>query len=289
MMRREDHGLGTMHTACPPFRSVASWLSPTSPPSHDSSRREPHAVRHRVFSAVVASSRVGGTADVGRGRQRIAVHRCAVAALWLMLVCIPVAGDETRSSRVSQSAAAADTARRHKALASLSITDISGKMHSPFSQPDTIAIALFFVSTDCPVANTFQPHLRELDRINGARGIRSFMVYCTPGLTREQISRHVKDYEISMPAVHDDTQRLGRLTRARVTPEVILIDRTGAIRYRGMINNLYAGYGRKRAQPSRHYFRDACSALLAGEKIATPATQPIGCFIRYSDSGSDAR
>ena len=51
---------------------------------------------------------------------------------------------------------------------------------------------------------------------------------------------------------------------------------------RDSINDLYAGYGKRRREASSHDLRDAIAAALAGEPIASPETKPVGCFIQYA-------
>ena len=173
-----------------------------------------------------------------------------------------------------------DVARK-KQLSALKLKDVTGKLHAPFDNKKTKAVALIFVSTDCPIANAFQPALGEFAKAYGPKGIECFMVYSTTGTKSERIKQHVKDYRITAPAIHDASQSIGKLVEAKVTPEAILIDRTGSIRYRGLINNLYAGYGKKRTAATQHYFRDAADSVIAGRTVAKPATKPLGCFIHY--------
>lgn len=168
-----------------------------------------------------------------------------------------------------------------KLLAALNVTDVTGKQHHPFVSQNTKAAVVLFVSTDCPVANAFQPYLQEFQNSYAKKGVRCFMVYCSPDLKREQIEKHTRDFAIRMPAVLDGKQKLARITGAKVTPEAIVIDRSGKVRYRGLINDLYAGYGRKRAKPTKHFLCEACDAVIAGENVPNPVTTPLGCFIHF--------
>lgn len=167
-------------------------------------------------------------------------------------------------------------------LASIQLTDVSGVIHKPFANTATKAVALIFVSTDCPIANSFQPVLQDLFVQYQQKGIPCFMVYCLPELSVDAVNQHRADFEIKMPGVVDSDQKIGRLTKAKVTPEAIVINRQGEICYRGLINNLYAGYGKKRPQATVHYLQDAFDSLVAGTSIATKETMPLGCFIRYA-------
>ncbi len=161
-------------------------------------------------------------------------------------------------------------------------------MHQPFNEKEVKAIALIFISTDCPIANAFQPSLRQLQKAYADRGVACFMVHCSANVTSEDVRKHATDYEITMPIVIDSSQELGRLTGAKVTPEAIVIDRSEAVRYRGLINDLYAGYGKKRRVASKHYLRDAIDSVIAGKEVFTKVTKPVGCFIYFEDTEAKA-
>ena len=87
-----------------------------------------------------------------------------------------------------------------------------------------------------------------------------------------------------MPVLLDSNQQIGKAADAKVTPEAFVIDGTGTIRYRGLINNLYAGFGKKRPAPTKHHLRYAIEAVLTGNPVATKQTKPIGCFIYYESN-----
>jgi len=170
-----------------------------------------------------------------------------------------------------------------KQLRALKLTTINGQSIAPLADSSTKAVALIFVSNDCPVANAFQPSLVAFHKAYAGRGVVCVQVHCSSVVTADEVKKHVVEFSITMPVVFDPKQKLGRLTGAKVTPEAIVIDRTGTVRYRGAINNLYAGYGKKRRVATAHYLQDAVDAVLAGETVKTPKTKPVGCFIHYAE------
>lgn len=196
------------------------------------------------------------------------------AACWLLALAVAA---KSVPAEESETAASNDT----RVLSALNVMDVTGKQHQPFADKKMKAAVLLFVSTDCPVANAFQPYLQEFEKAYAKQGVHCFMVYCFPGLKREQIEKHTKDFRIRMPAVLDAEQQLARITGATVTPEAVVIDQSGKVRYRGLINDLYAGYGKKRAKPAKHFLRDACDAVIAGGTVPNPVTKPLGCFIHF--------
>ena len=96
------------------------------------------------------------------------------------------------------------------------------------------------------------------------------------------IEDHADDFELSIPVILDGDQTLASRVDAKVTPEAIVIPRgSEKAVYRGKIDNLYEGYGKKRRRANKHYLNDALTQLLTGKEIALPSTKPIGCYISY--------
>ena len=179
--------------------------------------------------------------------------------------------------------AAEKTDETAKQLHALRLTTVNGQSIAPFTDSSTKAVALIFVAHDCPVANAFQPSLAAFHKTYAEQGVVCIQIHCSSLVTADAVKKHVVDFVIKMPVVFDPDQKLGRLTGAKVTPEAIVIDRTGTVRYRGAINNLYAGFGKKRRVATAHYLQDAVDAVLAGETVKTPKTKPVGCFIHYAE------
>ena len=168
-------------------------------------------------------------------------------------------------------------------LRDLKLTSINGQVITPFADSSTKAVSLIFVTNTCPVANAFQPSLAAFHKAYAKQGVVCAQVHCSSLVTADEVKKHIVDFGITMPVVYDPKQELGRLTGAKVTPEAIVIDRAGTVRYRGAINNLYASYGKKRRVATAHFLQDAVDAVLNGETVKIPNTKPVGCFIHYAE------
>jgi Ca2+-binding EF-hand superfamily protein len=164
------------------------------------------------------------------------------------------------------------------------LTDIAGTVHRPFDDEETRAIALVFVSTDCPIANSYQPLLQRLADRFGSQGVRFFMIYPSRSTTVEQARKHAEEYRISVPVVVDAQLSIAGRVGATVTPQVFVYTANEAKAvYQGRIDNLYAGYGKKRSVASSHDLLDALQALVAGRAVPSARTDAIGCLIDYPD------
>jgi predicted dienelactone hydrolase len=165
------------------------------------------------------------------------------------------------------------------------LTDIAGQRHAPFDDPTTRAVVLVFISTDCPIANAYQPLLKKLSEKHAEQGVRWFMIHPDPATTTEQAAEHSKQFEIEMPIIVDQNQSIARGVGARVTPEVFVFAKANekAV-YQGRIDDLHAAYGKKRAAATTQELADALRAIVDGQPIAVSKTEPVGCFIAFQEA-----
>lgn len=85
-----------------------------------------------------------------------------------------------------------------------------------------------------------------------------------------------------MPLIDRDRTIAGR-AKASVTPEAVLVDARGEIRYRGRIDNRYVDLGKPRRVVTVHDLREALDAVLAGKPVPHPETTALGCHIVSRD------
>lgn len=143
------------------------------------------------------------------------------------------------------------------------------------------ATAFVFVTNTCPIANAYQPRLRELQGEYGKRGIQFVEVYPVAALTKEDVVTHRREFEITTACVLDPELSLAKRLGAKVTPEAIVVDRAGRVLYRGRIDDQHAALGKKRPLASQHDLANALQAIVADQPIAISETKPVGCIIRY--------
>ena len=86
----------------------------------------------------------------------------------------------------------------------------------------------------------------------------------------------------------DSDQAIAERLDAKVTPETFLISPTGDVIYRGRIDDLYVGFGKKRQKPTVHDLRDAIYSALASRPISSSVTKPIGCIIQYDQKQTES-
>ncbi len=138
---------------------------------------------------------------------------------------------------------------------------------------------LLFVTTDCPIANSYAPEIRSIAGEHADDPVRFFLVHVDPEVTVELAREHARDYGHELPILLDPDQELVRVVGATVTPEAALLDDSGELLYLGRIDDLYADLGRKRRFPRDRDLRAALTAVLEGRDVAAPRTRAVGCLM----------
>lgn len=197
--------------------------------------------------------------------------RAYPGAVFLLCCSIALAAMPAPSSIVRQRSAAGD------------ILDIDGRSLNLFA-PAGAASVIFFIATDCPISNSYAPEIQRVCQDYAARGVACSLVYedvDLPGARLdESVRKHLQEYRYSGIAVAIDRSRsVAKRAKATVTPEAVVVDRGGKVRYRGRIDNFYAALGQTRRQVTEHDLRDALDAILSGRSVPKSDAEPLGCFI----------
>lgn len=131
------------------------------------------------------------------------------------------------------------------------------------------AVVVLFLSTVCPYANYFAPHIRELDERYGPRGVLIVGVNSNGWESRGEVADHAQKNGFAFPTIKDEGHKVADLLGARATPEAFLIDSEGRLRYRGWI---------KSRQESPDLQR-ALDAVLEGRPVRRSETKAFGCAV----------
>lgn len=145
--------------------------------------------------------------------------------------------------------------------------------------PGMKATLVLFVGVDCPIANRMAPELSRIITTYAKRGVQSYLAYPDGALTKTQVNDHRASFELTCPGIIDGGHRLVKALGASVTPQAVIVDAKGKVRYLGRINDLYEEHGKIRSKPSRNDLRIALDEFLDGRDITRPITQAVGCFI----------
>ncbi len=138
-----------------------------------------------------------------------------------------------------------------------------------------------FVTSDCPLSNYYAPTVQEICRAYAERGLACALVYEDVDVDETRMRQHGEEYGYRLPASIDRDRAIARRLGVTVTPQVVVTDDTGAIRYRGRIDNRYETLGRPRRVVTEHSLRDAVDAIVAGRRVERSETRALGCHIVF--------
>jgi thiol-disulfide isomerase/thioredoxin len=167
------------------------------------------------------------------------------------------------------------------------IIDIDGRPLNAFA-PAGAASVIFFIATDCPISNSYAPEIQRICKDYAAHDVSCALMYedvdldLSPSASHldAAVRRHLQEYRYSaIPAAIDRSRTMAKRAKASVTPQAVVIDRLGKVRYRGRIDNFYAALGQTRREVTARDLRDAVDAVLSGRPVQHAETEAVGCFI----------
>jgi hypothetical protein len=161
----------------------------------------------------------------------------------------------------------------------LILKDVQGADHQPLAAAGQKATVLFFVLSDCPIANSYAPEINRIVAAYSSKGVRSYLVYVEDDLSAAAARQHAQEHEFKFPALLDPGHQLVKFAEATVSPEVVVFSPDNTPLYRGRIDDRAKAFGQSRVTPSRRDLRSALDAILAGKPVVTPVTKAVGCYI----------
>jgi thiol-disulfide isomerase/thioredoxin len=147
--------------------------------------------------------------------------------------------------------------------------------------PDGGATALVFYSSECPISNAYSPTLNRLAAEFPPEKVRFVGVCVDPDLSDADVAAHAKDFGLKFPVARDRDGVLAAKVGAEVTPEAVVLDGGGRVRYRGRIDDQFVlrRPGGRNPSPATHELRDALAAVLDGKEPAVKTVKAVGCPI----------
>ena len=156
---------------------------------------------------------------------------------------------------------------------------LSGEKASLQTIHDHPATAFVFFAPDCPLSKNYTLTINNFQKDFKKDSVKFFVVYPGPWYEKQEIEEFHNTFINNTTALLDEDFAFTKKVSATVTPEVVLIDREGNIKYQGAIDNWAISLGKKRQHITALYLNDALVSLLMNNMISINKTEPIGCFI----------
>ena len=169
------------------------------------------------------------------------------------------------------------------------LSDLDGQPVSAWMQSNGDAstsaprcTVLFFLGTECPLVKLYASRMEELAQEFSPQGVSLVGVASNIQDDSDELRAFAAEFKLSFPIVKDEACRLADRVGATRTPQVVVLDRKGRIRYRGRIDGQFTfGSGVGLAQPvaKRKDLELALQQLLSGGEVEVAETEARGCLI----------
>jgi peroxiredoxin len=163
-----------------------------------------------------------------------------------------------------------DTAPSHE------LPDTEGNLH-PLHEDGAITVVVF-TCNHCPYALAWHERLAGVAADYDVRflAVNPNDAERYPTDSYDAMKKRVAEERWSIPYLRDEDQEAARAFGAKTTPDVFVLDGEGRLRYRGAPDPDHRDPSHQAA-----WLREALDALLAGEEITRPETDPVGCSVKW--------
>ncbi|MCX6219174.1 redoxin domain-containing protein [Spirosoma sp.] len=136
-----------------------------------------------------------------------------------------------------------------------------------------------FLSTECPISQQYVRTLEKLHQRYSPVGVRFVAMFPLSTDSPQRIKRFRSEYGLPFAGRPDGGAQLARQFRVRATPEVVVMQANGTVRYQGAIDDWYISLGKHRPHMTSAYLQQALDALLANQAVTTARTEVVGCLL----------
>jgi mono/diheme cytochrome c family protein/thiol-disulfide isomerase/thioredoxin len=149
------------------------------------------------------------------------------------------------------------------------------------------AYVLVFVQSGCPLAEKYMPILERLDRDYRDKGVQFVAVNSGPTDTIAVMAGQAVEFNVTFPFVKDADCKVADALGVTRTPEVVVLDASRTLRYRGRIDDQYRPGG-QRPEPTRRDLVEALNSVVDGKPVEVASTPVDGCLLpRPTAAGTD--
>lgn len=163
-------------------------------------------------------------------------------------------------------------------VAELRFKDIRYASHSLKDFGEKRAFVIVTTNTTCPLVQKYWPKLKRLDAEYRDQGVQFVGLNVGPDDTIAEMAQQALDFDVEFPVVKDCDGTCVKLLGVRRTPEVVVLDASRRLRYRGRIDDQYRTAG-ARASVSQDDLKQALDELLAGRELTATESPVDGCLI----------
>ena len=148
-------------------------------------------------------------------------------------------------------------------------------------------VILEWYNRDCPFVRKFYDagEMQRLQKKHSENAVWFKVVSSKPGsqghMDAQKTIKNMKKEKAQVKAVLIDEEGvIGRAFGARTTPQMVIIDEQGIVRYNGAIDSIPSTNSAD-IEKARNYLNLAMNDLMAGNEVSIKRTRPYGCSVKY--------
>jgi alkyl hydroperoxide reductase subunit AhpC len=170
------------------------------------------------------------------------------------------------------------------------VVDVDGVLRHPGQSDAGVTTVFVFLATHCPICNAYLPELNRIYEAFAPRNVEFYGVIADRRAIGDgramaaEAANHRRMYQVAFPLLLDTSGTFRRQLRPTHTPQVIVVDRHGAIVYSGRIDDRYERISRPPLQVTRRELRDVLRAVSSGRELSFSRTEPVGCLVEPVDA-----
>ncbi len=165
-----------------------------------------------------------------------------------------------------------------------SLPGVDGKTHTLADFSDAKALVVVFSCNHCPFVIGSEDRMIEFYEAHAPEGLAMVAINSNetenhPTDSFEHMQKKAAEKSFKFPYLRDDSQDVARAYGALRTPHFYVFDAEGQLRYTGRMDD----NPREPGKQTTHELVDAVEAVLAGQEVQKPLTNPIGCNVKWKE------
>jgi len=168
----------------------------------------------------------------------------------------------------------------------IEVLDVAGYKVTTSQWKSHKAVVFAFLGLECPVANAYSPQMQRLADRFREQDVAWIGVYSERSVTRDAALKHGDEYGLKFPRLLDTKQRLAAEAGVKRVPTFVVVAPSGAVLYRGRIDDRWSPDGRRRDVPRTQDLIDAVEAIVAGKTPLNAETPVFGCPLSYEPAAT---
>ncbi|MEX6688266.1 redoxin domain-containing protein [Danxiaibacter flavus] len=135
-----------------------------------------------------------------------------------------------------------------------------------------------FLSPECPLCKGY---MKLFDSIYNQykEHVNIYGVFPGKAYSTSDIQSFASEYSVHIPLYIDSAMSLTHYLNAAVTPEAVLLNDKNELVYKGAIDNLLEGLGKRKIKATAFYLQDALEQSLNNKTVVIKSIKAVGCKI----------